>query len=147
MIGKKVLNQLKKVLAQQPIKLAYLYGSAARGQEHKKSDIDIAVVLKNPEKDDFFKIAAQINLAIKGIEVDVREISFQTEPVFLRSILKDRMILLMENEKERIGFETQAMKRFFDTEHLRKLNYYYLKKSLKEGTYGRGPQNFRKITE
>lgn len=147
MISKKVLNQLKMALARQPIKLAYIYGSYARGQEHKRSDLDIAVVLKNPEKDDLFKIAAQINLAIKGIKIDIREINLQTEPVFLRSVLKNRVTLLAKSEKERVIFETQAMKRFFDTEHLRKLNYLYLKKSLEEDNYGRGPQNFRKITE
>jgi len=143
----KLIDQLKKILAKQPIKLAYLYGSYARGQETPKSDIDIAVVMEESAEKTDYQIAGELQKSIgKGRpEIEVREIKPTTEPVFLRSVLKDRITLLARSEKERVNFETKGMKRFYDTQHLRNLNFYYLKKSLKEGSYGGRPTNFRKL--
>lgn len=143
----KLINKLKKILSKQPVKLAYLYGSYARGQETPKSDIDIAVVMAEKAKTADYEIAAGLQKAIgKSLpEIEVREIKPTTEPVFLRSVLKDRITLLARSEKERVDFETKGMKRFYDTQHLRNLNFYYLKKSLKEGNYGGRPAYFRKL--
>lgn len=141
----KLINQLKKVLAKQPIKLAYLYGSYARGQERKNSDIDIAIVLKNPRGKTVFGFPADVSVYIPGTEIDLRVISLESEPVFLHSILKNKILLFAKDEKTRVDFEVKAMKKFFDTEHLRKLNYYYLKKSLEDNSYGRRAPNYRKI--
>ncbi len=140
-----LIIQLKNALAKQPIKLAYLYGSYARGQENDKSDIDIAVVLENTDEKMVFGFPADIFIHIPGKEIDLRVINEKTEPVFLRSVLKDRLLLFAKDEKTRTNFETRAMKTFFDTQHLRNLNFYYLKKSLKEGGYGGRPTNFRKL--
>ena len=147
MLDQKTLIQLKKALSKQPIKIAYLYGSYARGQETPKSDIDIAVVLESESKIADYEISVNLQNEVKTgtSEIEVREIKSDTEPVFLRSVLKDRIVLFAKNEKERVNFETRAMKKFFDTQHLRNLNYYYLKKSIKEGSYGRRPTSFRKF--
>lgn len=143
----KLISQLRKALAKQPIKLAYLYGSYARGQETPKSDIDIAVVMTEKTKTADYEIAAALQKIIgKSLpEIEVREIKSTTEPVFLRSVLKDKITLLARSEKERVDFETKGMKKFYDTQHLRNLNFYYLKKSLKEGNYGSRPTNFTKL--
>ena len=143
----KLINKLKEILSKQPIKLAYLYGSYARGQERKDSDIDIAIVLENPKGKTVFGFPADVSVNIPGVEIDLRVIDSESEPVFLHSVLKDKILLFAKDEKTRTDFEVKAMKKFFDTEHLRKLNYYYLKKSLEDGSYGRRSSNYRKITQ
>lgn len=147
MLDPKTLNQLKKALSKKPVKLAYLYGSYARGQETPKSDIDIAIVLEKNHGKMSFGLPVSVPVYIPGKEVDLRIINEETEPVFLRSVLKDKIILHVKDEKTRTDFETKAMKKFLDTEHLRRLNYNYLKKSLEDGSYGRRPPNYRKITQ
>ncbi|MFH1392458.1 MAG: nucleotidyltransferase domain-containing protein [bacterium] len=46
------IKQLNKTLEKNQVKLAYLFGSQARGEAHKESDVDIAVLFDekvNPE--------------------------------------------------------------------------------------------------
>lgn len=147
MLDQETLEKLKKALAKQPIKLAYLYGSYSRGQETPKSDIDIAIVLENPQGKTVFGFPADVSIHIPGKEIDLRVIDSESDPVFLHSVLKNKILLFAKDEKTRTDFEVKAMKIFFDTEHLRKLNYYYLKKSLEDGSYGRRPPNYRKIAQ
>lgn len=142
-----LIDQFKRILSKQPIKLAYLYGSYARGQERKSSDVDIAIVLENPNCKRVFGSSADVSVHIPGIEIDLREIDLESDPVFLHSILKDKILLFAKDEKTRTDFEVRAMKKFFDTEHLRKLNYYYLKKSLEDNSYGRRSPDYRKVTQ
>lgn len=144
MLNQDTLEKLKKDLAKPPVKLAYLYGSYARGQENAKSDIDIAIVLEKEHGKMVFGFPVDISVHIPGKEIDLRIVNEETEPVFLRSVLKNKVTLFARDERERIKFETKAMKKFYDTQHLRNLNFYYLKKSIKEGSYGRGPTSFRK---
>lgn len=146
MLDQDTLDKLKKALSKQPVKLAYLYGSYARGQENAKSDIDIAIVLEKEHGKMVFGFPADISVHIPGKEIDLRVVNEKTEPVFLRTVLKDGFLLYAKDEKTRTDFETKAMKTFFDTEHLRKLHYYYLKKSLEDDSYGRRPTNYQKIT-
>ncbi len=144
---KKLIEKIKKALTSQPIRLAYLYGSFAKEQTHAKSDVDIAVVLEpNTDKADY-KIAGEIHHDIGGglPEIDVREISLDTEPVFLANALNPAKPILVKNEKERIEFEKRAFKKFYDTQYLRDINYHYLSKAIKEDRYGRGIPNYRKI--
>ena len=52
-IDKKVIKNVKKYLAKvskdYPIDSAFLFGSFAKGTQHKDSDIDVAIVMKNIE--------------------------------------------------------------------------------------------------
>lgn len=147
MLDQNTLEKLKKALSKQPIKFAYLYGSYARGQEHLKSDLDIAIVMEENSKKADYEIGGSIQseLGTGFPKTETREISLGSEPIFLRSVLKDKIVLYSKNEKERVSFEVSAMKKFYDTQHLRDLNFYYLNKSIKEGNYGHRPSNFTKL--
>lgn len=138
MIDQKLIRRLKKALGKQPLKLAYLYGSAARGQEGKKSDLDIAVLLKPKTKKADYQIASELQSALgPGTpEIDVREINLETEPVFLRNVLKEGKSIYAKSEKERINFEVKAMKKFYDNAYLRNFMSKHLYQIIKEGRYG-----------
>ena len=59
-----------------PVKQVILYGSFARGTEHPHSDIDVAVVLREPPSDfldaetELFYLCRDIDLRIEPVIVD-----------------------------------------------------------------------------
>ena len=143
MLEKKKLNQIKKYFSQQPdITTVYLYGSEVSGKSskvEKKRDIDFAVLFN--QKQNSFKrrsqIASQLQNFIAGKEVDCREINLHTSsPVYLMSVLQKGKLLYSANEGRRIDFEVKVMREYEDTQKLRDLQYFYLKKRLKKGKYG-----------
>ena len=132
MINPKTLSKIKKALKRQPIRLAYLYGSAARNQEHKNSDIDIAVVIEPKAKKGFLQIGTELDRLIPGIEIDVRELKKDSSPVFAMNVINEAKPLLVKDEKQRINFEIDLMDRYYDSEKIRRINYFYTKKFLKK---------------
>lgn len=133
----KLIDQLKKSLVKQPVKLAYLYGSYARGQETPKSDIDIAVMLEENSTKTKDQIAEEINLGFdpnRG-KIDVIPINENTNPIFLHSILKTRIVLISKNERGRTSFEVMATKIYWDEEYRRKMLHCYYRKVRGENPY------------
>jgi len=143
----RLIQKIIIALEKEPVRLAYLYGSYAKGKTHKKSDIDIAVVLEPHAKRADYQIGGNIydSLQPGGPEIDVREINSEKDPTFLINVLSPAKPILVKDEKERIEFETKAFERFYDIKHLRDINYLYLTKRIKEGKYGTGIPNYQKI--
>lgn len=140
----KVLNgnaikKIQKILAKQPnVIAAYLFGSAARGQTHPKSDVDIGVVVSDVAGIDYGELCFKIGGVVSRKEVDLRIVVLKkTSPVFLYNLIKENLCLYAKSEKERVQFETQALRRFYDSARIRKIYRYYLRKAIKEDTYGR----------
>ncbi len=140
-----VIKKIQKILAKQPnVIAAYLFGSAARGQTHPKSDVDIGVVLKDEESLSFGELVslmAMIDEVVPNFKVDVRPIVKRSSPLFVFNVIKEGKPIYIKSEKEKVKFEVAALKRFYDTQHLRDVYYSYLVKAVKEGTYGRGYRN------
>lgn len=113
-----MLNKIKKILKKRKeIRIAYLYGSVARGTSKEGSDIDIAIVLKDPktiDKNHFFEseIALEIEKSIKK-KVDARIINNATIR-FVYQVLKYGKLLFASSEKDRVEFETRATEMYFD---------------------------------
>lgn len=129
---------------QKDVVAVYLYGSFAYGNPHKGSDIDIAVLFA----EELRSFDGKVNLYERlgrlysefpsltiSVEPEVREINLGQSPVFLRNVLRGKLIY-SKDDSRRTNFEVDAMNIFRDTEYLRYLKYDYMKKSLKEGTYG-----------
>lgn len=101
------------------MKLAYLYGSTARGEEWKKSDIDIAVLLKDLksiEKNPLYesRIAGELQKQTEAErDLDIRVLN-QRDPVYLHQVLKYGDCIYSESEKEKAEFETFALKKYWD---------------------------------
>lgn len=132
------IKKIQKYFAGQKDVLAvYLYGSFAKGTPHKRSDLDIAVLFKN--KVDLYKRLGQLysefpKLSLP-VEPEVRELDLNQSPVYLHNIISGKLIY-NSNQIKRIRFEVEVANILRDTEYFRKLKYYYINKSLKEGTYG-----------
>ncbi len=98
------------------ILFAYLYGSVARGENRKGSDIDIGIYVKNDlgKKYDYAsKIALEIEkkTGLKNVEiVALNDKSLR----FLNQVLRYGKIIFSTDEKERIQFETTVTKEYID---------------------------------
>jgi predicted nucleotidyltransferase len=109
---------LQRILGEQPVRLAYLHGSAASGQTHPFSDVDLALVIEDvltPLEHLKLILRTQVDLADEcGIpNVDVRVIN--DAPLVLRGrVVTDGILLFAKNEQERIAYEIDTRLRYFD---------------------------------
>lgn len=132
------IKKIKGYFAKQKDVLAvYLYGSFVKGVAHKRSDLDVGVLFDG--KVNLYSRLGQIYSDLCDLklpaEPEVRDISLEYSPVFLMNVIQGKLIY-EKNEIERINFEVAVMKTFYDTQKLREVDYYYMKKRLQEGTYG-----------
>jgi len=122
---------------QKDIVAAYLFGSYAKNRQTKRSDLDIGIIFtKSPDSyDRQFKIASDLEKILNGPPVDVRELSFDSSPVFLVSVLKNAKLIIENNRHRRINFEVKTMQEFIDDQKYRQIQYDYLKRRLQERIY------------
>jgi len=123
--------------AQKDIVAAYLFGSYAKNRQTKRSDIDVGVIFSKRPKSYSrqFEIASDLEKILNGPPVDIRELSLDSSPVFLMSVLKNAKLIAENNRFQRINFEVKTMQEFSDDQKYRQIQYYYLKKRLKEKIY------------
>ncbi len=73
MVNQSIIDTAKLFIQTIPksleIKKAFLFGSYAKGSEHKDSDIDIAIVLGN--MDDFFSVQMQLMRLRRTIDLRI----------------------------------------------------------------------------
>ena len=106
-----------KILEKHPeIVVAYLFGSAARGEAGRNSDVDIGVLLKKDFKPNRFyevKLAKEIEkvTGMKNVEVTI----LNKKPIsFLNQVLRYGRIVFSRDEKARVRFETDVTKKYID---------------------------------
>ena len=119
-------NIREYLLNRDDIVAAYLFGSRARGTARSSSDIDIALLLRDPddppERDRISKkldrfdrrleIAGELE-TIARAKVDV--IDMEEAPLALRhQILTDGILLVDKDEQRRIDFEVSSRRQYFD---------------------------------
>lgn len=138
-IEAQVLNDLEKILVQYTrVIAAYIYGSRVNGTANSFSDLDMALVVNDVLGIDYGEIYLKLLKLFPDVEVDLRIVSLKNDPLYIFQILKNGKCIYSKDEKERIAFETKAMREFYDGIKIRAIFDYYLKKSLKTGNYGRG---------
>ena len=108
---KDYFNKRKEVAA------VYLYGSQARGDATKTSDVDLAVLVTNRRKYRGFGIPqvvfAQDLSKITGREVEVNDLDAVSVD-FAHRVLTEGRLIISNNEKARIDFEEKVLRTYFD---------------------------------
>jgi len=114
-----VENIIKILEGESDVLFAFLFGSYAKGTHDDKSDIDIAVYLKDEsilERVPLypFRLAIKIERELdKKRTVDVRILNGSTLR-FRSQVLKYGKLLYSKDEKKRIEFETSSLLQYYD---------------------------------
>ncbi len=112
-------NIIKVLENESDILFAYLFGSYAKGTHGEKSDIDIAIYLKDEgilERDPLYpsRLAIKIEKALDEKKaVDVSVLNGSTL-VFRSQVLRYGKLLYSKDEKKRIKFETSSLAQYYD---------------------------------
>ena len=101
------------------VAVIYLFGSAATGSAHPRSDIDLAVVLRDPDapsvQDPLLaeRLAATLQLALPAHEIDLHLAHRLPLPVRGRVVTTGRP-LFVRDDAVRVEFETSTRRLYFD---------------------------------
>ena len=105
--------------------LAYLIGSAARGDMHARSDLDFAVLLRDNSIDIYMALWADLHDALAPMPFDLAILN-GAHPVFGFEVIREGVPLFYRSVDELNTFERRAWGRYQDTRHLRAIGDYYL---------------------
>lgn len=115
----KDLNALETYFQQSPVAIvcAYLFGSYARGEPRRRSDIDIAVLFPEEGRTEGLSgPAATLRGDLERLlrrEVDL--VDMRSAPVdLIHRVLRDGRLLVERDAGERVRFEVDARNRYFD---------------------------------
>jgi len=108
-IGKSVHGALSEV---EDIIVAYIFGSTAKGKEHAFSDIDVAILLKEPSLDKTMRIHG-ILTDLLGDKVDTLLLNF-APPILKYHVVKNGLRVISKDEDARVSFEARALSEGLD---------------------------------
>lgn len=99
-MNRTLVNKISHYFTNQPIEKAWIFGSYAREEENKKSDIDILVNFSKDAKVTLFKYIHIINdlQALTGRKIDLVE-DGQLKP-FAKASAEHEKILIYERETQ-----------------------------------------------
>ncbi|MGQ0669944.1 MAG: type VII toxin-antitoxin system MntA family adenylyltransferase antitoxin [Actinomycetota bacterium] len=106
---------------------AYLFGSAATGRTHPRSDVDVAVFL-DPEAGELDTLRVSLDLAgrlesASGVG-NVEVVVLNAAPLALQGrAVRERRVLYSRDESTRVAYESLTLREFFDFDiHARRLD-------------------------
>lgn len=105
--------------------VAYVFGSAARGQLRPASDLDVAVLMAVPPVAPGSTGAGRPTLSSlrSGLQADLQEAAHRTvdlvvlnhaSPDLTHRVLRDGVLLIERDRSARIRFEVEARNQYFD---------------------------------
>lgn len=101
-----------------PVLFAYLYGSHAKGSSHPFSDLDVGIYVEDLDKRSCLDLELSLALLIDEnlnhtVQSEVRVLNHLPLTVKGR-VLRDGELIYSKDELNRVDFETQVRKAYFD---------------------------------
>jgi predicted nucleotidyltransferase len=136
-----VARRLRRALSEVPgVRLAFLFGSRARGQGRADSDFDVAVLVDAPQADDgsaLRALLARLGREVSSVHLDV--VVLNEAPVLLRHrVLRDGAVLFERDPEERPRFARRTLREYQDGAYRRALFTERRIQRLKSGGAGDG---------
>jgi predicted nucleotidyltransferase len=95
---------IRSVLADHPVSVGYVFGSLARGEAHRHSDVDVAVAFEQDAEvspgERILSLGADLALELGTNDIDVIDLR-RTSPKVARSVLSHGVRLVGTAEAER----------------------------------------------
>jgi predicted nucleotidyltransferase len=136
MIADSLLKLLKnKLVSEEKVCFAYLFGSQAKQYAGKLSDIDIAIYLDDGIEVFRYKLyfMEAVMKIVKNDKVDI--IILNNATLLMRHQVVKNGVVLKDDKRRRLDFETQVLGMYHDTEYLRNTQLSYMREHLRAGTY------------
>lgn len=117
-LTKSTIQKLKAIFREQPVLLAYIFGSSVDDKEVSESDVDVGVLLVGGlTKEKRFEI--RLNLMGQLARVFKKKVDLvvvnDTASLFLKYvIIKEGKLVYSKSELERIDFESRVLGLYFD---------------------------------
>ena len=119
----------------------YIFGSSAKGNRTKESDIDIAVLIDEPslKKKDIEKFRrkyyeASPRFSLRRVDIVI----LNAAPVFLKyQVIKTGKILFDRNRKLRVGFTEKTINEYLDFKPILDIHLNAVASRFREKTVGR----------
>lgn len=116
--GDQLIEQLTAALNDIPdVRLAYLFGSRARGQARADSDIDVAVLVAAAAAADrgalVRRLAGRLGREVSAARLDL--VILNDAPALLRHrVLRDGVLLMQRSATDRVRFVTRTLRDYQD---------------------------------
>ncbi len=113
-------NLLKNILEKhsETVLFAYLFGSCARNDETERSDIDIAVFLKDRNAENAFDIKMALYLdfsrTLKKNDIDILVMNRCRNIVLLHDVVATGHVIYDQDEDVRLDYEQKLLHRAID---------------------------------
>ena len=125
-------DRLERVARRHGVLLLLQFGSSVTGRTHERSDVDLAVLLKEMPTtfDGDADLIADLQGLVPGREVDVAFLS-RADPLFLKQIT-DRCELLYGSPRQLEDLKLQAFKRHQDHRRYLRMEREYVDRKIAE---------------
>lgn len=122
--------------------VAYLFGSVARGRAGTLSDIDVAILvdesLIRPMRYGYrANVLTDLMGRLHTNKVDLVVLN-KASPLLAHEVVRNGKLVFCRDPDRRVAFETDAFRRYVDTEPLRRIQAQYLERRIAEGKFGLG---------
>lgn len=134
-LASKFMDEIDK---EYKIKFAYLFGSRARGEENKESDIDLGIYFEDnySEMEDMFVRGDIIERGKVFFCIPVDIVSLNKASLLLKHEIVKEGIVLKDND-ERASFESIVLREYFDFKYYADIYNESMIDSIKKGDYFR----------
>ena len=132
--------ELAELFAAEPVDVAYLFGSAARGDTGPLSDVDVALLLqpgvsREAAFDLRLRMMTALGRAFDADEIDV--VVLNDAPLLLQHrVLRDGKVLFCRDVLRRVRYEARAIAAYLDFQHLERIYDQALLTRLARGGLG-----------
>lgn len=116
----------KSLLQEYDIKLIYIFGSYAKGNNNTNSDLDIGVLLNNDyDPMDKLSLIGYLTSIFKRDDIDLVILN-SANSVLKHQVIKYGKLIFMENEDIKVNFEVRVLKEYLDMEPFRRTQRKYI---------------------
>lgn len=130
-ITKLFKDNFKNLLQEYDIKLIYIFGSYAKGNNNANSDLDIGVLLNNDYNPmDKLSLIGDLTSIFKRDDIDLVILN-SANSVLKHQVIKYGKLIFMENEDVKVNFEVRVLKEYMDMEPFRRTQRKYINEWFK----------------
>lgn len=128
-ITKDTQQKITEIGKKYKLKLAVIYGSFAKGRNHRASDLDIAVLgEKKLEFRTILELYSEFSNTFKGREVDVKSLH-GVDPFFRYQVMRDS-VLIYGDHLEYHNFKAYAFRAYMDSKDLLRIEKILSQKTI-----------------